>query len=271
MKHILTLTEYNLRSIRRPLLWMLLLMGPAQLLLSLLPTILNGGGSYEPPYMLFRYGMFVPAGCMIAAALLNFFSVLRQNGRSKAIYTLMTLPGSRSQIFFSQVLSGVIAVLAVVAAQALWYMLLYLPTGLLNNFLTDRYMYKIAGGQVAGLPDRTSLFLHNGLFLSMMRARAMRILMPTSLRGILSLLLCILCPTVCLLAIPCRRGLFRVLMCVLFAASVFITLMTLLFCYMYIGSTTPTYVHNNLLATLVVLAAVSGINALYGLDRAKNL
>lgn len=277
MKNLFTLTEYNLRAIKKPLVWMLALMGPAQFGIMLGGAALLGGALYAPPSALFYYGMVVPAACMVAAAALNFLAVARQNGRAKAIYTLMTLPTSRSHIYLAGVLSGAVAVWAVMAAQALWYMLLYAPTALANNALSDWIIQqRVSAGLLSAAPTGLDGRIDNGLFLSMLRAPAMRLLFPTSARGLVAMAVTVVCPVACLQAVLCRRGAPRILHIALFLASTLVALAYLGITFLLFGQTinAASAVHTIWLGCLALQLALGGIacvSALYGVQRAKNL
>ena len=273
MKYLLTLTEYNLRAIRKPMLWLLVLMGPAEAAVMLLGAQLWQGNLYAPFYTLFYFGMVITALCMITAAVLNFSVLLRQNGRSKAVYTMMTLPCRRSDLFWSGVISGALSVLAVMAAQALWYMILYLPVSYANNAISAGLIKSIAETGISLPAGLDSLSAKNGLFLSMLRSPVMRLLFPMSGSGLLIMGTSILCPVICLQSIACRRGFARVLHMVLFGICAFFMLIGLLYAFQ---SMFPGYVYgsaalNAFLPAQVVPAVICAVSALYGLAKAKNL
>ncbi len=277
MKSFLTLLEYDLRAIKKPLFWLVVLMGPMQFVIMLLYASNLGSTPYVQPYTLFSSGMFVPALSMVAAAFINFSTTVHQNGRSKAIYTLMTLPSSRSLIFWASVASGVIAIWTVVAVQGLWYMLLYAPTAWANDLISSSLcQYTAAHSPGYTVPQGFSSFVHNGLLLSMLRAESMRTLFPMSLMGILVLLVSVVCPVICLQSILCRRGPLKVLHGTLFAGCALVTLFTMATmaldsAFPYRGEEYSWGIFSVLMAIQLVLAVICAVSALRGLKRSKNL
>lgn len=270
MKPILLLTEYHLRAIRRPLLWLLLCMGPVQFA----GMLLGEGPYYVLPCVFYRFGMFITALCMILAAALSFWSAAQQNGHSKGIYTLMTLPIKRQTLFFAAVISSVIAVWLVIFAQALWFLLLHLPMSWANQLFSDSTLTALVEtGKLARLPDHSS-FQHNGLFLSMMRTPVMRVLMPLNLTGFVYLFLSILCPITGLQAILCRRGGMRGLHILLFCYSALASLFGLGVAIVdFVGLMSGELLHFLLGYCLHQLVLTLGIgwSACYGLAHSKNI
>lgn len=274
MKTLFTLTEYNLRAIRKPLFWTLLLMGPVEFVVMVAGMLMRRGPLYALPSTFYLDGMFITAACMIAAAVLNFFAANQQSGRSKGIYTLMTLPARRSWLFFSTVLSGFIAVFLVIFAQAVWYLLLHLPMCWANQVFSDSYLHSLVeAGRLPQLPGYSS-FVHNGLFLSMMRAKALRLLMPLNLTGLVYLLVTVLCPIACLQATLYRRGGMKVLHILLFCYSIFATLLGLVAGISDYISLVNGQSHSMMLFYCLhqlVLTTLVSFSACYGLTRSKNL
>lgn len=276
MKHFLTLTEYSLHSIRRPLFWMLVLMGPLEFIFMCVFTALNPNiVLYQPFYVVFHSAMFVPPICMILAAFLNFFMTLRQNSKSKAIYTLMTLPCRRSSIFWSQVASGAIAIVCVMAAQAIWYLVLYAPTCWIVNLCSTHYMQNLlAFSEEAFVPVYNS-FVNNGLFLSAVRSVFMRLIFPTGLMGVANILVSIVCPTICLQSILCRRSGWRIAHIGAFLACGILVLLLMANSYstQFTTNFNSDFVfYSSLLnAIQLILAAFCAVSGLYGLKKSKNL
>ncbi len=284
MRNVLTLAEYQLRAIRRPLAFLLLAVGPLQLLLVLAllavqfsPGRLNEG--YSTPELLttFSLSFLAPAACITAAALLNFAVTARQNGRSKSIYTLMTLPGPRGAVFAAGVLSGLLAICAVIAATALWNMLLYTPLCALDRFAVLAWDSKTAArfsvlGSTLQSWQAATPFLHNGLFLSMARAGWMRLLLPLTPLATLLFAAHLLAMVSCLQAMCMRQGLMRLAHGILLAVSVLLCL-NALFRQLMLFSFGPVRQPNELLLLLVqlALAAAAWASALRSLARAENL
>lgn len=274
MKSLLTLTEYNLRAIKKPLIWMLLLMGPAELALTAAALFIRKGPLYAQPSIFYQDGMFITALCMIGAAVMNFAAVNRQSGRSKGIYTLMTLPMQRKNIYWSAVLSGVIAVWLVIAAQALWYIILYAPMCWMSDAYANHVLTQlVAANRFPQMPGYTA-FMNNGLYLNIMRSGVLRFLMPTSLLGLCYLGLVVVCPTCCLQAILCRRGGAKALHIGLFCYSVVTTLIAIA-----AGAQSNPGLYDGyngtqlalIMAHQLVLTLAVSLSACYGLKHSKNL
>lgn len=274
MKKLFLLTEYQLRAIKKPLLWMLVLMGPAELAVMLLVSAKTRSKVYAPPQLLFKFAMFIPAICMILAVMINFWNFARQNGRSKGIYTLMTLPVRRSQLYWSGVLSGVIAVWTVMAAQAIWYLLLYAPTAWLNDLLSHQILSETLNPSQMGLINQYSSFVDNGLFLAMMRAPAMRILFPMSFGTAVVMLVSMICPVACVQGILCRRGVARIIQLALFAVSGLLTLWAMGMEFLSLGQAYANgleWLKNTMIHWQLIVTVVSVCNALYGITTSKNI
>lgn len=277
MKSFLTLLEHDLRAIKKPLFWLVVVMGPAQFAVTLLYAFTQRSSPYLPPYSLLSVGMVVPALCMLAAAFLNFSTMVRQNGRSKAIYTLMTLPSSRSLVYWASVASGIIAIWVVVAAQAIWYMLLYAPTAWANDLISAAYCADQATYNMGYIiPQGFSSFTRNGMVLGMLRTESMRTLFPMSLMGTLLMLCSMTCPVICLQSILCRRGILRITHSVLFAFCGIATLFAMATsaldgAFPYLGDQYAWNFFSFFMVIQVLLATICAISALRGLKRSKNL
>lgn len=282
MKHFLTLTEYHLHSIRKPLLWMLALMGPLEFIFICVFMWMNPNTFlYQPFYVLFHIAMIIPPICMITAAFLNFSTALRQNSKAKSIYTLMTLPCPRSTIFWSQVGSGILAIGSVMAAQALWYLILYAPTSWVVNLVSDHFMQRVISQTTEAFVPVYSSFVNNGLFLSMIRSVFMRLIYPTSLQGIVTILVSMVCPVICLQSILCRRSGWRAAHICAFIACGICVLLLMANSYTsqftaYSRYYTTIYGHLiegywPLIAGQLILAAFAAASGLYGLKKSKNL
>lgn len=283
MRNVLTLAEYQLRAIRRPLAVLLAAVGPIQFLLAFAllatgfsPGLLSEG--FSTPELLTTYSLsfLVPAGFIAAAALLNFWVTARQNGRSRSIYTLMTLPGPRGAVFAAGVLSGLLAIGAVIAATALWNMLLYAPLCALGRAMAFARDSE-AAARLAGLGgtlqswQAATPFLHNGLFLSMVRSGWMRLLLPLAPLSALLFAAHLLAMVSCLQALCMRRGLMRLAHGILLAASVLLCLDTLFRQFMLsLQQLRPIHEPLVLLAQLA-LAGIAWASALRSLARAQNL
>lgn len=228
MKNTLLLTEYNLRAIRKPLTWMFVLMGPLEYCVMMAYLIVMKGPLFHPPHRFFMAGMLVPAICILIGAVLNFYIALRQSGRSKAIYTLLTLPGNRAQVYLSSVLSGLVTVWLTAAVQALWYMILYVPVARTIDWYSARFLTeKVEQGLLSVVPNYSSC-VENGFFLHLMRSPAMRMLFPMSSVGFVIMLMAEISTIACLQAITFTRGVLRVLTTICFAFCVVGTMASLL-------------------------------------------
>ena len=211
MKNTLLLTEYNLRAIRRPLIWMFVLMGPVQYGVMLAYLIKMKGPLFQPPHRLFMAGMSVPMVCILIGIMLNFSIAMRQNGRSKAIYTLLTLPGKRFQVYFSSVCSGLVTVWLIAAVQALWYILLYVPMAHTIDWYSVHILAeKVEKELISAIPAYSS-FVENGFFLHLLRSPAMRMLFPMSVEGLAVMLVSEISVVTSLHSIAFTRGGLRVI------------------------------------------------------------
>lgn len=258
MNGLLKLTEYRLRAIRKPLFWILALMGPAELAVMAV-NIFARSLPHVPIRICFGSAVWVVLFCMGAAALANFVASTQDFGRSRFIHTLMLLPIKRSAVFLSGVISGLIAVWAVIAAQAIWFMLLYVPVGCLSAIN-------------AQAPIRTA-FMINGLFLNMVRTPAMQLLMPHSLHDVFYLVVMVLAPVVCLQAAACHAKKARTLYFLLAGISAFISLRVLWMQYetmRWNWAAHPVRVSMLVMVQLAVIAFV-GLRTIQNLNNAKNL
>lgn len=289
MRDLFSLTEYQLRAIRKPLCWMLAIMGPLQFLWAAASlywtSSTSTGEGYVTPELLMTgtAGMLIPAAFIVAAALVNFSVTVKQNGRSKSIYTLMTLPVKRWKVYASGVLSGVIAVYAVMAAEAIWTMLLYLPlcavSGWMERMAVTSSMAAAAARMDEVLPglldwQAASPYLKNGLFLSMVRAGWMRLLMPLKPLKALLLAAHIFAGVSCLHATMMRRGLMQLLHGILLACSVLLCLWALtkqLLIFMGLDHIDWLSMEPAILAIQLALGALAWLSAVKSLARAENL
>lgn len=274
MKNIAMLAEFQLHAIKKPLIWMIVLMGPAEFALMMLGLVHDRGPLFGGQHILFGWAIPILALCMVLAAVLNFSVTLRQNGRSRFIYTLMTLPVKRDQLYTSGVISGALAVWSVMAAQAAWFLVLYFPTGWAVNIFSRYYIkIRVNAGALPAVPDYTAMG-PGGLFVSMTHSPIMRMLLPMSLLGLLIILVSVIGPVACLQAIAYRRGGFKIAHIFLFGASTLLMLITLGSSYERQMSWNS--MHSNLLlcaALLVqlVFAVIAAVSAWHGLKTAKNL
>ncbi|MGI6175882.1 MAG: hypothetical protein ACOYJC_06955 [Christensenellales bacterium] len=115
------------------------------------------------------------AAAFVAALFLMGKSMADHFGRSKGIYTLLSLPQKRTSIYYSHVLAGMLSLAVIVTAQLLVVVLAYLP------------IMGIAGNnapQYSGIQGFDELFpyyapfMNNGLFLAFARSKLLRMLMP---------------------------------------------------------------------------------------------
>ncbi len=274
MKNIAMLADFQLHVIKKPMLWMLALMGPAEFALMMLGLVHDRGPLFGAPHILFGWAIPVTALCMVLAAVLNFTVTLRQNGRARFIYTLMTLPIKREQIYFSGVVSGAVAVWSVIAAQAAWFLVLYAPVGFAVNFFSRYYLkIRVNAGALPAVPDYTAMG-PGGLFTSMIHSPVMRLLLPMSVLGFAVILVSVVGPVACLQAIVCRRGTAKIAHMFLFGASVLLMLLTLSKAYIMQISIVFSMDYGRmwlLVLVQLVLAGAAALSARYGLKTAKNL
>lgn len=100
--------------------------------------------------------------------ILNGFSFFQNYFGSKSIYTLMSLPSNRNNIYISKVISSLIAVLFLVVVQ------------ILGVFLT--YRIYLVGQAYLPIP--------NGLFMAFMRMKFLRSIMPFDFVSFLLMFIC---------------------------------------------------------------------------------
>lgn len=272
MKNTLLLANYQLRAMRTPFLWLLALMGPLEFACMTVGFLYSRGPMFGTPHQVFPYVLPVLALSMILAGVLNFSVTVRQNGRAHSIYTMMTLPGKRSQVYWSGVISGVVSVWTVMMAQAVWFLLLYAPVGKMIDHLSRMMLNPyVKSGALVRMPEHSS-FIPNGLFLSMIRSRVMRVILPMSLSGFVVILVSVVVPVACLQAIACRRGGLRVLHLVLFVCSTGCMLFMLALAYTW-GGFDACARKTQLVLTAVQLCfmLMAVPSALSGLKKARNL
>lgn len=275
MKNVLTLTEYQLRCIRKPLFALLLLMGPiefATMLFLLHNSCFTGSTFYTfPPMMVFfRKITFMIPLFLLAAVLLNASISMRSDGRSQFIRSLMTLPVKRSALFISSVISGLLCVWSAIAAQAVWFILMYKPF----NWFSDSFTTDMMRSWYPDLSvQATTSFLHNGLFLNMMRSAPMQILFSRNIYGFMILLLCILAVVVSIQAITCHTGFCRILQIALTCATLWHVLGVMWMHYDSLNATWLVYPYRLplYLVLLIVFTLISGGWAIHSLRNAKNL
>lgn len=165
MGSLLALADWHLRGIGRPLALLCAAMGPAELGLIAL-YLAHYKAQYMQLHQLFQRSgaCYVLPAALVLALLLDLAAGRADYSRPRAIYTLMTLPVPRAWLYFSRVISGVLAVGCVAAAQALWYLLLYAPVTALSG--------------LAGEPAAHAAFMTGGLWLNQMRSTCMALLLP---------------------------------------------------------------------------------------------
>lgn len=162
MQDFLKLTEWRLRLMRKPLLWMAALMGPAEFLAILADLFLFSQRFYAPLSVYFFVAAIVLIFCMAAAVLLSFFSVSQQNHHTNFTHALMLLPIRRSMLYWSGAASGLLSVWFLAAAQVIWYLVLYLPVNFCSNLCSVHTAQRmLANGLLAKMPVG-SAFWANG-------------------------------------------------------------------------------------------------------------
>lgn len=112
---------------------------------------------------------FVFFVAFFAILLLNGLSFFQNFNGSKSIYSLMTLPSNRNNIYISKFVSGLVAVLFLIVVQI----------GCV--FIT--YRIYLAG--------QTHLPIKNGLFMAFMRTKFLRAIMPFNFISFLLMFICV--------------------------------------------------------------------------------
>ena len=176
-----TLADENLRAIRRPLLGICLLLGPAEFVLLFASVILAQEQGMQLGWAMRHYRVFLlPAGGMALAALLHAWQTFKSYGRPHTIYTIMTLPVPRGLPYLARVASGLMAAGCVAVAQGLWLILLYAPFTLLSG---SALCAPTGEGAI-------NAFLSGGLWLNLVRSDILHLLLPTTLGNFLCAALC---------------------------------------------------------------------------------
>ena len=108
--------------------------------------------------------------CLAALLGLLLYSVYSGYWRTKSVYTMLTLPVSRESLFFGKL-----------AAFGIGFLLLWLAA-LLNVWLGC----EIAENRMLRHTDGSVVPIHNGLFLAVIRSDFMNLLIPFTVKGLLS-------------------------------------------------------------------------------------
>ena len=275
MQDFLKLTEWRLRLMRKPLLWMVILMGPAEFLAILADMFLFSERLYAPLSVYFFVAAVVLIFCMAAAVLLSFFSVSMQDHHTHFTHALMLLPIRRGALYWSGAASGLLSVWLIAAAQVLWYLVLYIPVNFCSNLYTvHTAQHMLANGLLSEAPVG-SAFLANGLWNNMIHTPAMQMLFPRSLPALILVFVLIAAPVCCLHAVSCHRGPCRVVSLVLFAISLLLSLAGFRLFYVEVTNLffawgNRTNLRNILILQLLLIAAVSWWG-IHSLNRSENL
>jgi len=112
---------------------------------------------------------FVFFVAFFAVLILNGFSFYQNFIGSKSIYTLMSLPSNRNNIYISKVVSGLVAVLFLMVVQ------------IASVFLTYRIY----------LVGQSHLPISNGLFMAFIRTKFLRAIMPFDFISFLLMFICV--------------------------------------------------------------------------------
>ena len=275
MQDFLKLTEWRLRLMRKPLLWVVLLMGPAEFLAILADMFLFSERFYAPLSVYFFAAAVVLVFCMVAAVLLSFFSVFKQNHHTNFTHSLMLLPVQRSTLYWSGVASGLLSVWFIAAAQVVWYLVLYVPVNFCSNFYTVHTAQNMLSNSLLTEMPVGSAFLANGLWNTMMHTPAMQMLFPRNLPTLLLVLVLIAAPVCCLHAISCHRGPSRTASTVLLVVSALLSLVGSRLLYLSVTNLyhpwgDVVHLRNILILQLVLIAAVSWWG-IHSLNRSENL
>lgn len=269
MKQLALLIEYDLRAVKKPLLVLAFLLGPLELAVALMGFVSDRGPLYAPPYLVLQNAEWVPLVFVLMALFLGLWADFSRQGKSKGIYTLMTLPVHRASIYFASVLSSLMAMLFLLAAQALWFVILYEPAGWASDVFSNWYRTYRMNDPALAAELVTNARVSNGLFLSMVRSPFMGTLLPVSFMGFARLLLSLAAPCTCLRAVTCRRGAARAVQLVLGLCSLYLSEMLL---FEIPGwSTMDDEMLLICFAGQLLLMGISMLNAIYGLKKAKNL
>lgn len=193
------LANFYLRNIAKPLGLICLLLGPVQFLLILLVSRMHYAARQgifprlEDLY-LYCYCVLPLLAALAAGPLLVFGFCRQQYGRTKGIYTLLSLPGGSAPLFWGQLAAALSSIYCVIAAQLVWYAAMYQPV-----LLTVRYWQTVFGSHA---PAHAG----DGLFLAFTRNIFLRLIAPLAPINMVSLLLILFGLTACLLALAGQRG-----------------------------------------------------------------
>ena len=255
MKTIYRLAAWNLRVTIKPLLLVWGLMAAGEFVALIAPATSNKGSLMNFSFYNFTLPIFVFS--YIAAVFISVYPACSAAfGRSKSIYTLMTLPMPRRNILFANIVSGLLTAFGTITVQVALHFVFYYP------------VMKLAE---ASRPDaylQCPVFIENGLFLSFMRNELLQVIFPRSLFSLLAFLTVIICTTVLLHCVPMHSGLWRVVSLVLLAGSGILGGIVLMMQYLNRGSSTTVVA---LSAPLAAAAVLSLWWALRSLKKAKNL
>lgn len=193
MRKLLYLINFELRRIATGLVIISVCMMAAQIV-----SFLFIASKSEYRYLRYEHLLelsaypFLFAVFLGAVLLLIAISFFQNFHGSQSIYTLMTLPLKRSNIYISKYFSGLVAALIIAAVQVAGIFLTY-------------------GIYLLALPQIPKV--NNGLFLAFMRSRFLRIFLPLDIYSFLVSLICIVSltaiPLFVLLAIKSKKY-FRV-------------------------------------------------------------
>ncbi|MDD4849920.1 MAG: hypothetical protein PHO10_04380 [Gemmiger sp.] len=197
-KTLLSLTGWNWWMFRRQFFMVAALMGVVQtatLTVLALPRVSAGLG----------FAALCNAGKLwvsFSAAYLAVIAVslrptLQLCGKTRAGYTLLTLPAPRSLLLLGQVCATALALVLLVAWQVVLAAGLYFPITALQGF--------VGRGLIVGLPAGQGLFVRQ-----FARNLLLRVLLPSNGQGLLAMLLCIAAPAVLAPAALLLKGWRRV-------------------------------------------------------------
>ena len=176
--------------------------------------------------------------CLLAVVGLFVIAFYRHYWGSKSIYTLMTLPVSRSKIY-----------LAMFVSNCLGLMLFYLL-----NFVTVFLSYCLYVSELNNFSSGKAYIMNNGLFLGLVRSDVFRMIFPLTLDGQLFLAIAfLLIPAAVLFSVISERGL-RYSNLILSGISIFLIVVGI---SQGIASTVTTLVNVLMTILLVLLVAIS--------------
>lgn len=184
MKPLLSLTAWNWRIFQKPYCLLLALTAAAELALVCIPASqrFNAAYDYAATFLASLAWAVFPVA-YAAAICISLYPLAQAGGKSRAGYTLLTLPLPRATLLLGQMLATALALLVLIAWQVVLCMALYLPFTALQSLT--------GSGLVLGLPAARGLF-----YRSAARNLLLRMLVPASPLGAGALAAAVIAPAV---------------------------------------------------------------------------